>query len=161
MNDGDDVIARLGYLVLGTRLKRLGDQLQAGVAEMLTESGSPLQAGQLPLLVAIEEGESLTVAELVQALGVSQPAVSRTLRALQRSGLVALEGDADDARVRRPLLTAKAHRLLDDVRASLFPRVAAAAGQLCEGVGMLDALAEIEQRNRALPFAERIRAVAT
>lgn len=156
----DDVIARLGHLVLGTRLKRLGEQLQAGVAELLAETGSPLQPGQLPLLVAIDEGEGLTVAGLVQALGVSQPAVSRTLGALQRSGLVELEGDRGDARIRRPLLTAKARRLLDGVRASLFPRVAAAADQLCEGIGLLDSLGEIEARNRAVPFAQRIRKAA-
>lgn len=160
MELASDVVARLGYLMLGTRLKRLAEQLQAGVAEVLAESGSPLQPGQLPLLVAIDEGRGLTVAGLVQALGASQPAVSRTLGALQRAGLVALEADAGDARIRRPVLTANARQRLDEIRGLLFPQVAAAAAQMCESVGLLDALAAVETRNRALPFAERIRTIA-
>jgi DNA-binding MarR family transcriptional regulator len=158
MQLSDDVIARLGYLVLGTRLKRLAEQLQSGVAEMLVELGSPLQPGQLPLLVAIDQGDGLTIAQLVQAIGTSQPAVSRTLAALQREGLVSLEADADDARVRRPVLTASARHLLDAVRSRLFPAVAGAAEQLCDGLGVLETLATLEQRNREQPFAQRIRA---
>lgn len=153
-----DVISRLGFLVLGTRLKRLAEQLQSGVAEMFVELGSPLQPGQLPLLVAIDQGDGLTVAQLVQAVGTSQPAVSRTLAALQRGGLVALQADRDDARVRRPVLTAQARQLLDGVRARLFPAVAGAAQQLCDGLGVLETLATLEQRNRDQPFAQRIRA---
>ena len=113
------------------------------------------------LLVAIDEGQNLTVAGLVQALGVSQPAVSRTLGALQRSGLVLLEGDAGDARIRRPLLTAKARRLLDGVRdRACSPRVAAAAEQLSEGVG----IPRLARRDRGaqsrVPFPARIRKAA-
>lgn len=156
----NDVIARLGSMVLGTRLKRLAEQLQAGVAEMLAELQSPLQPGQLPLLVAIDEAERPTIQDLVVALGISQPAVSRTLGGLHRSGLVRLEDDADDARVRRPVLTAKAQALLESLRVSLFPAVAAAATDLCEGTGLLDTLATLEARNRALPFAQRIRQAA-
>ena len=156
----NDVIARLGAMVLGTRLKRLAEQLQAGVAEVLADLQSPLQPGQLPLLVAIDEGDRPTVQDLVAALGISQPAVSRTLGGLRRSGLVLLDDDGDDGRVRRPVLTAKARTLLDDLRAKLFPAIAAAATELCEGTGLLDTLATLEARNRALPFAQRIRGAA-
>ena len=155
-----DVIARLGPMVLGTRLKRLAEQLQAGVAEVLADLQSPLQPGQLPLLVAIDEGEKLTVQELVAALGISQPAVSRSLGGLRRSGFVSLEDDARDARVRRPVLTAKARSLLDSLRATLFPAVAAAAADLCEGTDLLDTLGRLEARNRSLPFAQRVREAA-
>jgi DNA-binding MarR family transcriptional regulator len=155
-----DIVAALGYLALGTRLKRLAEQLQAGVAQVLAEMGSPLQPGQLPLLVAIDQGAGLTVAQLVEALGATQPAVSRSLGALQRSGLIELVGDAGDARIRRPVLTASAGRQLDRIRAELFPRVDAAAEELCEGLNLLEMIAAVEARNRDLPFAERIRTVA-
>jgi len=134
-----DAIAGLGYLALGTRLKRLAEQLQAGVAEVLGETGEAVQPGQLPLLVAIEEGGGLTVTQLVDAIAVSQPAISRMLEGLRRSGLVVMDADAEDARVRS------------------FPKVAAAAEQLCEGLDLLGKIAVIEQRNRELEFAERIR----
>jgi DNA-binding MarR family transcriptional regulator len=153
-----DIVADLGYLVLGTRLKRLAEQLQAGVSEVLAEIGVPVQPGQLTLLVALEKKEQgLTVAELVQAVGVSQPGVSRALGALQRSGFVELEGDADDARIRRPVLTPKAREMLDRIRASVFPSVSGAAEELCKGLDLLECLATMEERNRDLPFADRIR----
>jgi DNA-binding MarR family transcriptional regulator len=155
-----DIVAGLGYLALGTRLKRLAEQLQAGVAQVLAEMGSPLQPGQLPLLVGIDQGAGLTVAQLVEALGATQPAVSRSLGALQRSDLIELVGDAEDARIRRPVLTASARRQLDRIRVELFPRVDAAAEQLCEGLNLLEMIAAVEARNRDLPFAERIRTVA-
>src|SRR5437762_1215379 len=117
-----DVVAELGFLALGTRLKRLAEQLQSGVAEVLTESGENVQPGQLPLLVAIDRGGSLTVASLVEAIGVSQPAVSRMLGTLQRSGFVTLEADPNDARVRRAMLTARSRQLLSDIRERIFPK---------------------------------------
>ena len=155
-----DVVAQLGHLALGTRLKRIAEQLQSGVAEILAEWGSPIPPGQLPLLVAIGEGNALTVAQLVDALGVSQPAVSRMLSALQRARLVTMEADPDDARVRRAMLTPLSKQLLEKIRSVIFPKVAAAAAELCDGLGMLDRLAEIEARNRQLAFAERIRRAA-
>jgi DNA-binding MarR family transcriptional regulator len=160
MQQPDDFIAGLGFLALGTRLKRLAEQLQTGVAEVLAEAGSPLQPGQLPLLMAIDEGGGLSIAGLVQAVGISQPSVSRAIRELERSRLVTLEADRRDGRIRRPVLTTQGRGLLDHVRTSLFPQIAAAAKQLCEGEAMLDSLAALEKRNRALPFAERIRRTA-
>ena len=152
-----DAIAGLGYLALGTRLKRLAEQLQAGVAEVLGETGEAVQPGQLPLLVAIEEGGGLTVTQLVDAIAVSQPAISRMLEGLRRSGLVVMDADAEDARVRCARLTPNARHLLERLRVRSFPKVAAAAEQLCEGLDLLGKIAVIEQRNRELEFAERIR----
>lgn len=158
--DSPDVVASLGYLALGTRLKRLAEQLQSGVADILAERGTPIPPGQLPLLVAIGEGKAMTVAQLVDAVGVSQPAVSRMLGALQAAGLVSMEVDGDDARVRRAGLTPRATQMLEEMRTTIFPKVAAGAAELCEGLDLLDRIATVEDRNRQLPFAERIRRTA-
>jgi DNA-binding MarR family transcriptional regulator len=152
-----DVVMGLGYLALGTRLKRLADQLQAGVGEVLAERGEAIQPGQLPLLVAVGEGDGLTIAELVKALGVSQPAISRMLAGLQRSGFVTMIHDEQDARSRRVSLTEKSRALLGDTRATLFPKVAAAAERLCDGLDLLNSLATVEERLRESAFADRIR----
>jgi DNA-binding MarR family transcriptional regulator len=157
METPDDVVAKLGYLALGTRLKRAAEQLQSGVAEVLAGQSEAVAPAQLPVLVAIAEGKALTVAQLVQAIGVSQPAVSRMLRTLEAKGLVTTAADSVDARVRRLTVTAKAEALLETLRTSLFPKVAAAAEELCSGIDLLDQLAVVESRNREMPFAERIR----
>lgn len=152
-----DVVASFGYLALGTRLKRLSEQLQAGVAEVLAESGHGVPPGQLPLLVAVEQGGGLSVAQLVEAVGMSQPGISRMLGALQRAGLIELRADPDDARIRRAELLPKGRRLLDEIRSEIFPKVTVAAEQLCDGLDLLEALATIEQRCRDLPFSLRVR----
>lgn len=156
MENADDVIAALGHVALGTRLKRLAEHLQAGVAVALSAEEKIVQPGQLPLLIAIEKAGGLTVAQLVHAIGVSQPAVSRSLGGLRQSGLVRLTQEPGDARVRRVQLTAKSRKLLERLRESLFPRVADAAAELCSGLRLLDDLAVIERRNRELPFVDRI-----
>lgn len=152
-----DVVADLGYLALGTRLKRLAEQLQAGVAEVLTEGGATIQPGQLPLLVALRERDGASIAEIVRAIGVSQPAISRMVGALQKSGLVQIAVDDTDSRSRRVRLTAKSRGLLDALDSKFFPKVAAAAADLCSETDLLDCLATAEVRNREMPFAQRIR----
>jgi DNA-binding MarR family transcriptional regulator len=152
-----DAVARLGHLALGTRLKRLGEQLQAGVAEVVATSGILIQPAQMPLLVAIYEGGgALTVAQLVEAIGTSQPAVSRNLGTLERAGFVTFHQDSTDGRVRRAALSKKGLTLLDRLRTDLFPPVAAAAEQLCDGLDLLAALTTIEQRLRDRPFSRRV-----
>lgn len=157
MDCDNDILAGLGFLALGTRLKRLAEQLQAGVSELLADEKIAVHPGQLPLLVAISRTGGATVAELVRAIGVSQPAISRALRALEREGLVEVGHVAGDARVRRAQLTARSRKLLDRLEIELFTRVAGAASELCDGLDFLNCLALIEKRNRELPFAQRIR----
>nr|ART35689.1 B380 [uncultured bacterium] len=157
MHKSDDVVADLGYLTLGTRLKRLAEYLQAGVAETLSNRGYEVQPGQLPVLMAIAEGDGPSVAELVIALGLTQPGISRTLATLKQAGLVNIQIDKNDGRARRAYLTPSSAALMDELRAEVFGKIAAAAAQLCEGLDLLNILGVVEERNRELPFPERIR----
>src|SRR5512139_1445014 len=117
----DDAVARLGYLALGTRLKRLGDQLQMGVAEAIARLGGAIQPAQMVLLVTIDADDGPTIANLVQSIGVSQPAISRSLGALQKAGFVNLTIDDGDGRMRRVRLTDKGRRILAEIHQQLFP----------------------------------------
>lgn len=152
----DDAIAQLGYLALGSRLKRLGDRLQLGVAETLIRLGFKIQPAQMVLLVTIEDRNEPTIAELVQSIGTSQPAISRSLSALQTAGFVKLIVDDVDGRVRRVGLTDQARRILAEIHQQLFPKVANAAALLCDGLDLLDRLEVAELRLRERPFGKRI-----
>lgn len=151
-----DVVADLGYLALGTRLKRLAEQLQLGVAEALASHGYEVQPGQLPVLIAIANMDGPAVADLANALGLSQPGISRTLGNLAQAGLATIRPDENDARTRRAYLTSKSASLIDSLQTNFFDKVAAAAAELCDGLNLPDALRVLEQRNRELSFAERI-----
>lgn len=156
MHTSNDMVADLGFLALGTRLKRLAEHLQAGVAETLSDHGYQVQPGQLPVLMAIAASNGPSVAELVNALGLTQPGISRTLATLKQAGLVDIRADKNDGRARRAYLTAKSAKLMNKLRAEVFDRVAAAAAELCEGLDLLAILDVIDDRNRELPFPERI-----
>ncbi|MEV8538570.1 MarR family transcriptional regulator [Streptomyces sp. NPDC051572] len=65
-----------------------------------------LTYSQIRLLGALEDVEPATQHRLAQALGVSDPAVSRALRPLEESGLVRVTRDPQHARRRLVELTA-------------------------------------------------------
>ena len=41
-----DIVAELGHLFLGTRLKRLAERMQADVLKVAVEAGLPIQIGR-------------------------------------------------------------------------------------------------------------------
>src|SRR6476469_7891393 len=82
-----DILRDLGPIFLGSRLKSLADRLQAGTVRIITDTGLPLQPGQMPLLAALDRGP-LTVGQLVDAVGASQPGVTRAVGQLVSLGLV-------------------------------------------------------------------------
>jgi DNA-binding MarR family transcriptional regulator len=56
-------------------------------------------------------GAQQTISELASALQVSQPTMSSTIRKLGEKGLVTLEPDPDDRRIRRAAVTAAGEAL--------------------------------------------------
>lgn len=92
-----DILKELGPVFLGSRLKRLAERMQADAARILAGAGLELQPAQAPLLAALDRGP-MTVGELVETVGASQPAVTRTAGQLVALGLVRAERGADQRR---------------------------------------------------------------
>ncbi len=95
----EDFVRRKGYLTLGTRLKRIGDRLQADVQQLIDAEGGTVQTGQYPLLAAIDELGHLTIGELADALGVSQPGITRSVGQLAKQGIVTVARGQEDQRI--------------------------------------------------------------
>jgi len=68
-----DLLAELGPVFLGSRLRRLAERMQAGAARVIEEAGLAVQPTHMPLLAALDRG-AMTVGELADAVGSSQPA---------------------------------------------------------------------------------------
>ncbi|MGE4411805.1 MAG: MarR family winged helix-turn-helix transcriptional regulator [Sphingobium sp.] len=146
--EANDLITALGYLCMGSRLKRLGEQMQSGVAAILEQQGLDVQPAQLPLLVALEEGGPLTIGTLGMRVGISQPGITRALARLETLGLVApASSDHSDRRRHPVMLTPTGARLIRDLRSNLFPAVEQAVGALCRHASedILGAIGEIEE----------------
>lgn len=152
-----DLIAGLGYLALGTRMKRVGEALQQGVGEALAAHRISVQPAHIPILVALRRSGGMTVGELAVLLGQSQPGISRALSELGTRKLVRMS-PGRDRRVRTAVLTDGGATLMGEVETVLFPRVRAAAEALCAGLegGLLRQLGELDHRLARQPFAQRI-----
>ena len=153
-----DILADLGYLALGSRLKRLAERLQSDAALIHGAAGMTMQPGQFPLIAAIDRHGALTVNEAVEALGVSQPAVTRTLAGLLKLGLVQTEQSESDRRQKTITLTEGGRRAVDQMKTDMWPRVEAAARDICAGLegDFLSQLASIEARIAETSLAARV-----
>ena len=155
----EDVVKELGYLTLGSRLKRIGERLQSQAQTLLEEAGISLSAAFFPLLAALDRLGPLSVGELAQAIGVSQPGVTRVLEKLESEGLVKSQPPAGDRRVRPIALTAAGRQLVARSKKSVWPRIEAAVAEACAGAGLksplLPQLAALEDALTAAPLHVR------
>lgn len=128
-----DVLAEMGYLALGSRLKRLAERMQADATKVFADRGLPIQGAHFPLLAALSTYGPMSVTEAVEAVGISQPAVTRIHNALQKLGITTTSRVKGDNRQKLIRLTAKGEALLEELKHDLWPQVRRAAQGLCEG----------------------------
>jgi DNA-binding MarR family transcriptional regulator len=153
----EDVVKELGYLALGTRLKRLGERLQAQTQVLLEEAGIELPSSHFPLLVALDRLGPLSVGELTQAVGTSQPGVTRLVDKLIAEDLLCSTQSEDDRRVRTIALTRSGRQLIARSKRSALPLIAAAVADACDipTQSLLASLAALEDALAAAPLSAR------
>jgi DNA-binding MarR family transcriptional regulator len=142
---------------MGSRLRRIGERLQADTQQVIDEAGLGIQAGQYPFLAAVDRAGPLTIGELAQAVGITQPGATRTTGQLLELGYVDMRPAPDDQRRRLVSLTAKGQDLVDHSKKVIWPRIAAAVADLCGDLDgpILEQLAAIEDGLAAAPLARR------
>jgi DNA-binding MarR family transcriptional regulator len=152
-----DIVRELGHLALGSRLKRLGERLQAQTQAVLAEAGISLPSSHFPVLVALDRLGPLSVGELAEAVGISQPGVSRMLENLQSDGFVASQRLKGDRRLRPIVLTKAGRQLLARAKQLTWPRIEAAVADACAGASgpLLAQLSALEEALAAAPLHVR------
>lgn len=158
-----DIVRELGHLTLGTRLKRLGERLQAQTQVLLADADIGLPASHCPLLAALDRLGPLSVGELAQSVGISQPGISRMLESLQADGLVASRRPAGDRRLRAIELTKAGRELIARSKRLAWPRVESAVADACAGASgpLLEQLSALEAALAAAPLHVRAARVPT
>jgi len=153
----EDVVRTLGFLCMGSRLRRIGERLQADTQQIIEQAGLGIQAGQYPFLAAIDRAGPLTIGELAQTVGITQPGATRTVGQLLEFGFVGMQPAPDDQRRRLISLTDKGQELVDYSKKSVWPRIAAAVADLCGDLDgpILEQLAAIEDGLAEMPLARR------
>ena len=153
----EDIVRQMGHLFLASRLKRIGERMQGDVLRFVESTGLPIQPAQYPLLAALHHAGPLTVGELVQATGVSQPGVTRNLVRLVEMGLVETSRVRRDQRHKTAALTALGKDAMARSAREIWPHVEAAAIELCAGLSgpLLEQLDAIEDALARTPLDRR------
>lgn len=153
----EDFVRATGHLSLGTRLKRIGERLQGDVNRLLEAEGIDVPAPFFPALTAIHRAGALTVGGLAEAMGVTQPGVTRSLVQMEKMGLVTSARGKTDQRQRTITLTAKGNELVTRTHQDLWPRVQQAVADLCAGLEgpLLSQLDHMEDELKRLPLDRR------
>jgi DNA-binding MarR family transcriptional regulator len=146
LNMVEDVVRAMGFLTLGSRMKRIGERLQADTQRMMSGLDSRLQASQHPFLAALDRLGPLTIGDLAEAVGITQPGATRTVAQLIELDLVDAKQPDDDQRRRVISLTKSGQRLVDQAKREVWPQIHDAVIDLCGNLSgpLLGQLAAIE-----------------
>jgi DNA-binding MarR family transcriptional regulator/N-acetylglutamate synthase-like GNAT family acetyltransferase len=152
-----DTLSDLGVLFLGSRLKRLGDRLQTEASAILQAMNLPVQPAQQPVLAVLRREGPRTVGAVAQHLRLSQPTATRAVQALLEQGLVEVSKEGRDQRLKLMSLTPAGEALMGRLERDLWPRVEAAAIELCGGrhLELMDAIAKVEAALDRRSLADR------
>lgn len=147
-----DVLRDEGPVFLGSRLKRLGERMQASAARLITDAGLPIQPGHVPYLAALATGP-MTVSQLVEAVGISQPGVTRAVGQLADLGLIQPE-PGNDQRHRTVSLTAQGAAALGRAKLFVWPKIEHAVRSLIgeQTDAFLQQITDVEDALSAVPL---------
>jgi DNA-binding MarR family transcriptional regulator len=153
----EDVVRDLGHLALGTRLKRIGERLQSQTQRILDAHELQIQGAQFPFLAALDRLGALTVGEMAEAVGVTQPGATRALGQLEAEGLVEITQARDDARRKSVTLTRQGKRLVEIGKRDVWPLIDAAVKETCRKLSgtLLEQLAGLEDALADEPLDRR------
>jgi len=150
-----DVVAELGETFLGSRLKRLAERMQGGASRFVGSLGMEVQPTHMGLLAALDRSP-MTVGQLVDAVGTSQPGVTRGAGQLIAMGLVESARGADQ-RSRTLRLTDAGEAAMVRIKAEVWPRLELAVKSITDGLsgGFLDQIAAVERALAKKPLELR------
>ena len=156
----DDILAHYGPLFLGSRLKRLAERLQGDCGRIFGAAGHDVQPSQFPVLAALDLHGAMTVNRIADALGLSQPAVTRTINAMVRQNLVEASSDGPDRRHRHIRMSAKGRALMAESKAHLWPAVSVAVAAMANQMSgsFLDQISQLEAQLEEQNLQERVAA---
>lgn len=102
----------LGYLIFGSRLKRLSEYFLSEVNEVYRNQGIDFDASWFPVFYLLSQHQPVAIQELSDAVMISHSAASQLVSALKKKGLVSALKNGKDARKQAISLTPKGEELL-------------------------------------------------
>jgi DNA-binding MarR family transcriptional regulator len=114
---------------VGVRIIRLAEVFTR-LAKIGVEQPWNLRNTDLRILNTLDGAESVAISEIARRTHVDKAWISRSVRELEKNGLIEKRVDPKDSRVSLAALTSKGRALLEEIR----PHVTAAEGQVLDGI---------------------------
>lgn len=148
-----------GSLLLGSRLRRLSDQLHAGVDQAYVAAGVELSSRCFPILFLLRDNGPTSITVLAAQIGQTHPAVVQLGRKMLDAGVVAEMSAPDDERRRLLALTDDGRQLMLRLQ-PVWQDIQAAVDVVCDHgtEQLLAALGRAESHLQANAFADVIAA---
>ncbi|MDR3693150.1 MarR family transcriptional regulator [Mucilaginibacter sp.] len=105
----------LGYLVMGSRLRRLSESFLSEINRAYQNEGIDFDASWFPVFYLLSKNDALSIKELSEQTEVSHPAASQLITNLKNKNLVTSATCADDGRRQLVTLTDKGRDLLSQI----------------------------------------------
>lgn len=106
---------QLGFLVFGSRLKRLGDTFLNDVNKIYRSHNIQFDASWFPIFYILSEKGEVSIKEISNDLNVSHSAISQLVTNLQQKGLIRSVVSKKDARHKVIAFTTKGQKLLEKI----------------------------------------------
>jgi DNA-binding MarR family transcriptional regulator len=140
-----DFIRSHGNAGVGARLRRLSDRIDREAFAVYAHAGLHFEQRWMGILMLLDEHGQITVGELAEALGITQPSVSQSLRSLQAKKMIAEKPDRRDRRRRIQRLTNTGLAFVAKVRPIWAALMEAARDLDREGIDLLTPLDRVER----------------
>jgi len=141
-----DIFNHLGELALGSRLKRLSDQIMRDGTKIYKDSDIDFEPRWFPVFYTLSKEAPRGVTEISIDLGTSHAAVSQVVRELLKKGLLVAVKDQLDGRRKLLSLSEKGKNLLPQMQ-ELWNDIAVATHQLItqHQTNIIDSIREVER----------------
>ncbi|BAV06282.1 DNA-binding transcriptional regulator, MarR family [Filimonas lacunae] len=149
----------LGFLVFGSRLKRLSDTFLSDVNRIYKAHDIAFDAAWFPVFYILSQEDAVTISSIATQLEVTHSAASQLVSNLQEKGLVKAGTNAEDARKKVVSFTPKGKKILDQVLPVWTALQTAMEQLVAEGPNsahMLQAISEMEAGLAREPLLSRI-----
>jgi DNA-binding MarR family transcriptional regulator len=150
----------LGYLVFGSRLRRLSEYFLMEVNKVYEQAGIPFDASWFPVFYLLSKQQPVPMIDISEQLEISHSAVSQMVTNLKKKGLLKTTPCKEDGRRQLVAFSKKGEELLQQIQ-PVWEAITEAMNELVmenkQSQQVLAAIAQIEQAVQQKPLSERIK----
>ncbi|HWB27193.1 MAG TPA: MarR family winged helix-turn-helix transcriptional regulator [Chitinophagaceae bacterium] len=150
---------QLGFLVFGSRLRRLSETFLSDVNSVYKANKIPFDASWFPVFYILSKEGEVSIRQISNQLGITHSAASQMVSNLQEKGYIKSTVSKKDARHKAVAFTPKGEKLLQKILPvwqALHVAMQELGGGPSESQEILTALTQVEERMSEKSLFKRI-----